>query len=539
MGRFKTEAALQLAGIGGGAALNAYLGKKAAEKYGLSPEEKRKLLIRRGLKGAAIGAIGSTLATAPITGIKSAKAIMSGDDSIFTENPSLIENIAKYGRRTALVGGLAGHFYGQDVKNKIKYAKDSENYKGFNPETGKYETKGQARLFADGGGLAGFGAKALNWWNKRSDAQKGAIIGGVAGAGIGAAKKGVKGALVGAGVGAGAGALGGMAYKKWGNGALKNTFGGVSTSSTNTTRPTRTSTSPSTGSNHNRTAAVNFDPRTKTQSNLVKNVFKGGSAIAGGMYGAGAGALLGAGIGAARGGWKGALKGAGIGAVAGGAGGAGLGYYGGSKASEHTTKTVKDMMDKVKKHSNYLPVVRKQTNYIPVIGTALGAGTGILAGNKYDKANSDPNNPNQTFWDKNKGKILMGLSGGASGYFLSKAIDNKLKERSLDKVRKAINKDYYSSKENPEFFRNTVENLKPGYGKKAVMAAYPDLNNLPEGEDFKNHLSTLNDYLERKAIYHNNSANKNLIYSNLGNLGLLGSVSYLRNTEKNKEISKK
>ena len=87
-----------------------------------------------------------------------------------------------------------------------------------------YET----RYYA-GNGLAGFGSKALNWWNKRSDAQKGAIIGGVAGAGIGAAKKGVKGAVVGAAGGAAVGAGAGMAYKKWGNGALKNAFGKSST----------------------------------------------------------------------------------------------------------------------------------------------------------------------------------------------------------------------------------------------------------------------------------------------------------------------
>lgn len=311
MGKINKGAILQLAGIGGGAALNAYLGKKAAEKYGLSPEEKKKLMIRRGLKGAALGALGATAVNVAVDGRNAIKNALKGDLSAITlpsvpKEKTLLEKVAKQGTRAALLGGIAGRFYGQDVKDKVRYAKDSMKYQGFNPETGKFETKGQSRLFAGGGGLAGFGAKALNWWNKRSDAQKGAIIGGVAGAGIGAARKGVKGALVGAGVGAGAGALGGMAYKKWGNGALKNTFGGDSTSSTSTTLPTRTSTSPSTGSNHNRTAAVNFDPRTKTQSNLVKNVFKGGGALAGGMYGAGAG------IGAARGGLKGALKGAGI-----------------------------------------------------------------------------------------------------------------------------------------------------------------------------------------------------------------------------------
>ena len=238
--------------------------------------------------------------------------------------------------------------------------------------------------------------------------------------------------------------------------------------------------------------------------------------------------MLGAVIGAARGGLKGALKGAGIGAVSGGAGGAGLGYYDGSKASEHTTKAVKDMMDKVKKHSNYLPVVRKQANYIPVIGTALGAGTGLLAGNKFDKANSDPNNPNQNFWDKNKGKILMGLSGGASGYFLSKAIDNKLKENSLDKVRKLINKDSVSSNENPEFFKNTVENLKPSFGKKTITNVFPDINDLPGGDDFKRNREFLNDYLSKKSIDYNNKVNRNLTYSTLSNLGLTGSVLYLR-----------
>ena len=287
MGKLNKGAILQLAGIGGGAALNAYLGKKAAEKYGLSPEEKKKLMIRRGLKGAALGALGATAVNVAVDGRKAIKSALSGDLSAITlpsvpKEKTLLEKVAKQGTRAALLGGIAGRFYGQDVKGKVNYAKNSTKYEGFNPETGKYETKGQARLFADGGGLAGFGAKALNWWNKRSDAQKGAIIGGVAGAGIGAARKGVKGALVGAGVGAGAGALGGMAYKKWGNGALKNTFGGDSTSST-TNRPTQTTTSPGT-SNHHQPTYTN--PRTKSQSNLVKAAFKGGGALAGGMYGA-------------------------------------------------------------------------------------------------------------------------------------------------------------------------------------------------------------------------------------------------------------
>ena len=392
MGKLNKGAVLQLAGIGGGAALNAYLGKKAAEKYGLSPEEKKKLMIRRGLKGAALGALGATAVNVAVNGRNAIKNALKGDISAITlpsvpKKKTLLEKVAKQGTRAALLGGIAGRFYGQDVKDKVRYAKDSMKFNGFNPETGKFETKGQARLFADGGGLAGFGAKALNWWNKRSDAQKGAIIGGVAGAGIGAARKGVKGALVGAGVGAGAGALGGMAYKKWGNGALKNTFGGDSTS-TSTTRPTRTSTSPSTGSNHNRTAAVNFDPRTKTQSNLVKNVFKGG-----------------------------------------GAGGAGLGYYGGSKASEHTTKAVKDMMNKVKKHSNYLPVVKKQANIVKplLIGAASGALTGGAIGHRIDSKR--PVNPNDGFLKRYKGTLIgagTGALGGAAlgsglGYLKNKA----------------------------------------------------------------------------------------------------------------------
>lgn len=391
MGRFKTEAAIQLAGIGGGAALNAYLGKKAAEKYGLSPEEKRKLMIRRGLKGAAIGAIGSTLATAPITGIKSAKAIMSGDDSIFTENPSLLENIAKYGRRTALVGGLAGHFYGQDVKDKIKYAKDSENYKGLNPETGKFETKGQSRLFADGGGLAGFGAKALNWWNKRSDAQKGAIIGGVAGAGIGAARKGVKGALVGAGVGAGAGALGGMAYKKWGNGALKNTFGGDSTSSTNTTRPTQTSTSPST-SNHTQTVHVNSDPRTKSHSsigNYLNPIIKGGDGLSVGIKYA-------------------PLIGAGIGAV-----GGGLAGYAGTK-------------DKSKKKKNAVLAA--------LAGAGLGYGTGsIIQGNRISKDIKKLDLEDQRPLNKIlRGRTIAQLGIGGSGVAAAALMNRKKNKQRLN-----------------------------------------------------------------------------------------------------------
>lgn len=159
-----------------------------------------------------------------------------------------------------------------------------------------------------------------------------------------------------------------------------------------------------------------------------------------------------------------------------------------------------------------------------------------MAGNKFDKANSDPNNPNQNFWDKNKGKILMGLSGGASGYFLSKAIDNKLKENSLDKVRKLINKDSVSSNENPEFFKNTVKNLKPSFGKKTITNVFPDMNDLSGGDDFKRNREFLNDYLSKKSIDYNNKVNRNLTYSTLSNLGLTGSVLYLRkDANKNKK----
>lgn len=81
------------------------------------------------------------------------------------------------------------------------------------------------RYFAGADKALGFGAKALNWWNKRSNAQKGAMIGAVGGAAIGGAKKGVKGALAGAAGGAAVGAGAGYAYGKWGKGALKNAFG--------------------------------------------------------------------------------------------------------------------------------------------------------------------------------------------------------------------------------------------------------------------------------------------------------------------------
>ena len=315
---FNDLSALKLAGIGGGAAINAYLGKREAEKYNLTPEEKKKLMIRRGLKGAALGALGTGLVSSPIISSRVNEAVNSGSP-VSSNTFNKISDIAGI---SSVIGGIGANFYGRDVRKKINKLK-------------KEEVKAQSnlKLFADGGGLAGFGAKALNWWNKRSDAQKGAIIGGVAGAGIGAARKGVKGALVGAGVGAGAGALGGMAYKKWGNGALKNTFGGDSTSSTNTTRPTRTSTSPSTGSNHNRTTAVNFDPRTKTHSalgNYLNPVVKGD--LSTGMKYA---PLIGAGIGAVGGGLAGYVgtkdkskkkKNAVLAALA----GAGLGYGTGS-----------------------------------------------------------------------------------------------------------------------------------------------------------------------------------------------------------------
>ena len=228
---FGTEAAINLAGIGGGAAYNAYLGKKEAEKYGLTPEEKQKLMIRRGLKGAALGALGANLITAPVIASRASNFISkNGIKEAYKQyDPSALEYASGIAGNAALIGGIAGRFYGGDVRKKIDYAKQAMKYKNFNPETGRYETKGQSRLFAGGANKAlGFGAKALNWWNKRSDAQKGAIIGVVAGAGIGAYKKGVRGALMGAGAGAAVGAGAGMAYKKWGNGALKNTFGGDS-----------------------------------------------------------------------------------------------------------------------------------------------------------------------------------------------------------------------------------------------------------------------------------------------------------------------
>lgn len=111
------------------------------------------------------------------------------------------------------LAGIGGHFYGQDVRRKVDRLKRQQELE---------DTKTQARLFADGGGkLAEFGKKAMDWWNKRSNTQKGAIMGGLAGAGIGAAKKGLKGAVAGAAGGAAVGAGAGMAYNKWGNGALK------------------------------------------------------------------------------------------------------------------------------------------------------------------------------------------------------------------------------------------------------------------------------------------------------------------------------
>lgn len=133
----------------------------------------------------------------------------------------------------------------------------------------------------------------------------------------------------------------------------------------------------------------------------------------------------------------------------------------------------------------------------------------------------------------------MGLSGGASGYFLSKALDNHLKESSLDKVRKTIHKDYFQSNENPEFFKNTVENLKPSFGKKTVTNVFPDINDLSGGDDFKRNREFLNDYLSKKSIDYNNKANRNLTYSHLSNLGGLGSVLYLMNDANNKSKKNK
>ena len=237
---FGTEAAINLAGIGGGAALNAYLGKKEAEKYGLTPEEKQKLMIRRGLKGAALGALGTSLVTTPIIYSRAGRFVEKNGvrNAIKEYDPSALEYASNIAGGAALLGGIAGRFYGGDVRKKIDYAKQAMKYKDFNPETGRYETKGQSRMFA--GGVANsianlnkkgvskglsFGQKAANWWLKRSNAEKGAMIGAVGGAAVGAYKKGVKGALVGAAGGAAVGAGAGMAYGKWGKGALKDVGG--------------------------------------------------------------------------------------------------------------------------------------------------------------------------------------------------------------------------------------------------------------------------------------------------------------------------
>lgn len=225
---FGTEAAINLAGIGGGAALNAYLGKKEAEKYGLTPEERQKLMIRRGLKGAALGAIGTSLVTTPIIYSRAGRFIEKNGvrNAIREYDPSALEYASNIAGGAALLGGVAGRFYGGDVRKKINYAKQAMKYKDFNPETGKFETKGQSRMFAGANkGALSFGQKAANWWLRRSNAQKGAIIGAVGGAAIGGAKKGVKGALAGAAGGAAVGAGAGMAYGKWGKGALKDVGG--------------------------------------------------------------------------------------------------------------------------------------------------------------------------------------------------------------------------------------------------------------------------------------------------------------------------
>lgn len=214
---FNDAAAIQLAGIGGGAALNAYLGKKEADKYGLSPEEKRTLMIRRGLKGAALGALGASAITVPIVWNRTGRALNDNPNlNPYTDIKPGLSPVSSTTTNLSLLGGIGGHFYGQDVRRKVGRLKRQQELE---------DTKTQARLFAEGGGkLAEFGKKAMDWWNKRSNTQKGAIIGGVAGAGIGAAKKGVKGAVVGAAGGAAVGAGAGMAYNKYGNGALKDVF---------------------------------------------------------------------------------------------------------------------------------------------------------------------------------------------------------------------------------------------------------------------------------------------------------------------------
>lgn len=213
---FNDAAAIQLAGIGVGAALNAYLGKKEADKYGLSPEEKRTLMIRRGLKGAALGALGASTITIPTVMNRTSKAFDTNPDfNPYTDIKPGLSAVSGPASNLSILGGIGGHFYGQDVRRKVDRLKRQQEE--------LEDTKTQARLFAEGGGkLAEFGKKAMDWWNKRSNTQKGAIIGGVAGAGIGAAKKGIKGAVAGAAGGAAVGAGAGMAYNKWGNGALKN-----------------------------------------------------------------------------------------------------------------------------------------------------------------------------------------------------------------------------------------------------------------------------------------------------------------------------
>ena len=373
---FNDLSALKLAGIGGGAAINAYLGKREAEKYNLTPEEKKKLMIRRGLKGAALGALGTGLVSSPIISSRVKEAVNSGSP-VESNTFNKISDIAGI---SSLIGGIGANFYGRDVRKKINKLKKEE-----------VKTQSNLKLFADGGGLAGFGAKALNWWNKRSDAQKGAIIGGVAGSGIGAARKGVKGALVGAGVGAGAGALGGMAYKKWGNGALKSTFGGNSTNSTNTTRPTQTTTSPST-INHTQTVHVNSDPKTKSHSsigNYLNPIIKGGDGLSAGIKYA-------------------PLIGAGIGAV-----GGGLAGYAGTK-------------DKSKKKKNAVLAA--------LAGAGLGYGTGsIIQGNRISKYIKKLDLEDQRPLNKIlRGRTIAQLGIGGSGVAAAALMNRKKNKQRLN-----------------------------------------------------------------------------------------------------------
>ena len=114
----------QLAGTIGGAGLNTYLAKKEADKWGLEGADRRNLMIRRGLKGAALGTLagGAVGAGLSFGGVK--KSALEGKVPAFNTFDRVSGTIGN----ASILGGIAGRFVGRDVRKRINDAEKLQKY---------------------------------------------------------------------------------------------------------------------------------------------------------------------------------------------------------------------------------------------------------------------------------------------------------------------------------------------------------------------------------------------------------------------------